>query len=86
MPLYYLEIRHSVDYDEYDSFVVRASSEQAARQLLVTAESDYGDPDNPGVQLPPRQRGIFATSEGSTCTLLDSRGPARIICSSFNAG
>lgn len=82
MPLYYLETKSAVDYDEYDSFVVRAKDEQAARHLLVTAKCL----DSPMVELSERQAALFATSEGSTCTLLASRGPARIICSSFNAG
>lgn len=86
MPLYYLETKSAVDYDEYDSFVVRAKDERAARHLLVTAKYDIRDFDSPCVQLSASQREVFASEKGSTCTLLPSRGPARIICSSFNAG
>jgi hypothetical protein len=67
-----------VDYDEYDGYVIRAGSEQAARAL---AEGHV--PQDRYSRL-VRDRWLDPTR--SSCELLDSEGSAGIILGSFNAG
>ena len=70
MKLFKLTRTDSVDYDEYDSFVVRAKNEKEARDLLQKEHSYDTWPNGSNV----------------TCEVLRNKGDPEIIIGSFNAG
>ena len=75
MKLWILSRTDSVDYDEYDSFVILAKDEAEARQLAEAAGSPY------------RKAGIWLNSDKCTCEQLTRKGKkAEVILGSFNAG
>lgn len=73
MKLYHIKRLDRVYYDEFDSFVVRAEDETAARKLAASKE----DIDSKESWLDERL---------SDCTELTSEGDATIILGSYNAG
>src|SRR4029078_13637611 len=70
MRLWLIERIGPVDYDEHDSAIIRAETEEEARRIA-----------NRG--LYPRDSWDAA---GASCTLLDTDGLPHVIVSSFNAG
>jgi len=80
MRLFVLNATISIGYDEYDSFVVRASNEAKARAIATVAE--FGDD-------PSRRYGysdVWLNPEKSTCLPLSGDGQPGVIVSSYNAG
>jgi hypothetical protein len=73
--LWHLRRTDKVDYDEYDSFVVRAETEQEARELLINehARDNYFNP-------------WTRVHADVVCAELTMDGPTEIILGSFNAG
>jgi hypothetical protein len=72
MKLFKLEVLGRVGYDEYDSFVVRAKSEEEAREL-ANIEAGF-------------QKDIWLDSDKVLCNEIYLDGDPEIICSSYNAG
>ena len=70
--IYLLARTEAVNYDEYDSKVVRAPNEQQAREL---ANEDTGDEGT-----------LWNDPEQVTCESLDPNGEAGVILGSFHAG
>jgi hypothetical protein len=73
MKLWLLESKREYDYDTYDSFVVRAESEQLARLFASGNAGDEG-------------KHTWLDSEFSTCTELTIDGETGVILGSFNEG
>ena len=76
MRLYLLTSNHSVDYDEYQGFVIAASDLTEARGL-----ADQGAVRN--------QKGDFLDKDSTTCRFLGDAGygiERGILSSDFNAG
>lgn len=74
MKIYLLSRLHKfVNYDEYDSFVVRAQNENKAR---IIASKDAGD-EGPKVWM---------NTEETSCGEIRCVGKERIILGSFNPG
>ena len=63
------------NYDEYIGFVIRAESEQAAREIAVKKVRIYREPDT-----------RWLNSEYAACTEITLDGDEGIILDSFNAG
>lgn len=74
--LWLLETKKDFLYDSYDGFVIRAPTEQAAREL---AQSKIADE-----KLYDKQ--FWLKSQFSECDLLPDEGNTEIVLSSFNAG
>ena len=68
--LWYLCKLDKVDYDEYDSFVVRADTSKEARQL---AADESFEP-------------LWKKTSRVACKELKGTGPSGIVLGSFNAG
>jgi hypothetical protein len=86
MKLFLLKQKGKVDYDCAAGFVVRAESEEAARQHIVNSGllelcgccplQYYGD----------EQAATWSNPEYSTCDEISLDGPAQIILRDFRAG
>ena len=74
MKLYKIERTTKIDYDEYDSFVIRAKNEQHARKLAKQANGIHSLADE------------WLDPATSTVEVLTPKGEAGIILGSFNAG
>lgn len=70
--IYLLSRPGHIDYDEYDSKVVRATSEREARAL---ANAQVGDEGN-----------IWEDSSEVNCEVVDPEGQPGVISSSFHVG
>lgn len=70
MKLFLLSRTDNVGYDEYDAFLVRAKTEEEARQLAN----------------PKGSWSSWTTPENITCEIISNRGVAGVIIASFNAG
>jgi hypothetical protein len=75
MELFKLKVLGNVTYDEFDSFVVRAESEQKARELVNREAGDYGS-----------QKNIWLNPDKVSCNQIYKDGAPKVICASFNAG
>lgn len=73
MALWLIRRTDRVGYDAHDAVVVRAESEQKAREFAMRQDSLY-------------HAGAFGTSERSTCVRVSEDGPDEIVLDSFNAG
>ena len=73
MKLFILTRTDNVRYDEFDSFVVRAETEQQAREIATAADFSW----------PKVDERWFALTK---CEELTADGPAEVIVGSFNAG
>lgn len=76
MNLYKAKVTGPISWDEYDGFVVRAESEEAARALVIAtyqSELHYN-------------RQSFSDSNYLEIVLLPTEGPPSIVLHSFNAG
>ncbi len=62
-----------VDYDEYEGFLIRAESEQRAREMAEAKRAD-------------EEKGTWADPERSSCTLVTAEGAEEILLEDFNAG
>ena len=80
MAIYLISV-DSWGYDCYDSVLVRASSEKAARQHL--ADINFGG-DEAGYY--GNRNGIWQDPKRSICERVEISGETDIIISSFNAG
>lgn len=69
MKLFLLET-DQYDYDEYDGFVVRASSEKQAREIVKNELTDI----------------IRQDIDMFNCIEINARGEAEVILASFHAG
>ena len=72
MRLWYLCRKKGLGYDLYYEFVVRASSESAARKIAAKADSEDAE--------------IWLNPENSGCERLKDRGRAGVIVENFHAG
>jgi len=72
MTLWKITTLEEGDYDEYDSFVVRAPNETEARELAAVVGSQNYD--------------RWRDPTRSSCVELDQNGRAEVIIGSFNAG
>ncbi|MFJ7509356.1 hypothetical protein ACIQW7_07830 [Peribacillus simplex] len=63
-----------VDFDEYDSFVIRAQNELQVKSVLGKIKSSIHD----GLEREYIDR--------MSISVLDKNGPVGIVCSSYNAG
>jgi len=72
MRLWYLEVKEAIDYDSFDSMVIRAETAQKAREL---ANQHYG-----------QEGSIWTDSFKVSCQCLYEQGEEEIIIGSFNAG
>lgn len=74
MKLYFLSRLHGcTNYDQYDSFVVRAENENRAR-IIASGEAGDEGPES------------WIDTEETSCTELACAGAERVILGSFNAG
>lgn len=73
MPIYLLVRTDSVDWEENDSVVVRASSEEAARELAAKHSAFEG----PSPWLSPSK---------STCEVVTVDGEDEVVLASYKAG
>lgn len=78
MALYLITRTDSVDYDEYDSIVVRAANEKAAMKM-ATEQRD-------GPHHYAEFEGFAWDGSNLKIEHVDARGKAEVILSSFNAG
>lgn len=72
MKLYLLKSLEGFEYDEYDSFVVRARGEGDARNLANGCE--------------PGSNGRWLSDERSSCVVINGKGERGMVIGSFNAG
>lgn len=75
MNLYLLKRTDEVDYDEYDSCLIRADSEQVARAIA-----------NQKCNSPWDSHESFLLASKSTCEIVTAKGNEGVIISSYNAG
>jgi hypothetical protein len=74
MPLYLLKRDDSwIGYDEYVGFVVRAESEEQAREIVSKTNGQEGGK-------------TWLDASKASCDLIDQAGSPGIILDSFNAG
>ena len=73
MNLYLLEIDHPKGHDSVKGFIIRAFSESSARMQASSNARDEGI----AVWLDPGH---------STCTLITTKGPTRVLLRDFHAG
>lgn len=69
-------------YDTYDSFVVRARTEQEAREFAAAQGADEQPRFYEGDKRVPQSGWLIH----GTCELLKAEGPLGIVIASFNAG
>ncbi len=69
--LWLIERNDGADYDEHDSAVIRADTEERAREI---AEESLSSP-----------KGVWGIGKAS-CVQVSGDGPSEIVLSSFNAG
>lgn len=86
MKLFKLEAIKSIDYDSYDSVLIRAKNEAAAR--AVAKQYLKGDENHP---YNPETKGyakidFWGDKNLSSCDVVTVSGPEETIISSFNAG
>jgi hypothetical protein len=77
MKLWMVANTGKVDYDEYDSFVIRAASADDARAVVAAIFDDDWD---------KRFKKFWRTSPLVTVTEIPAQGDPGIILGSFNAG
>lgn len=68
------------DYDEYDSFVVRAPSEEKARKAIVATHFPVE------YSWHAVERKVWLDPTKSTCERLRAGGKAAVVLGSYNAG
>jgi hypothetical protein len=73
MALWLIRRTDKVWYDEHDAVVVRAESEQKAREFAMQQDRLY-------------HAGAFGTPERSTCVRVSEDGPDEVVLDSFVAG
>lgn len=73
MKLYMISRTEDIGYDEYDSFVIAAESQEQARQIAADANGDEG-------------RAPWLDSTRSICREIDAKSEKGIVLRSFQAG
>lgn len=84
MKLYSLKAINEVPYDSFDSFVVRAESEEEARWYIQN--SSNGDEKTTRIGNAYEAIPFWTDSQYSTCEEISEEGDTAIICSSYKAG
>jgi hypothetical protein len=75
--IYLIEAKFNVTWDEHDSFVVLAPTEDKAREIVNTPTK--------GHYVSPKD--VWLAPSKASCTKIGTgRGPSRVVCASFNAG
>jgi hypothetical protein len=80
MRLWLVKRRGHTDYDQHEGFLVRASSEIAARFIVAETVDPKHEPYHAS------ERAVWLGNVGSECVELTHGGPEGVLLESFRAG